>query len=153
MIGNIRRTFWLTLLPFLCCSLLALPSFSAAQAQKTGKLIVKITGIRNAEGNIRVAVRTDESTIAAAQIATIEAKTLTAEAVFENLPEGDYGVAVIHDENKDEKLDFNDYGMPTEGYGHSNNPSKRQGPPDFNETKFVFSGPSTTITINLIYWP
>ncbi|WP_109489437.1 DUF2141 domain-containing protein [Occallatibacter savannae] len=154
MIGTVRRNLLLTILPALWCLLVfAMTAAAQAPAQKTGKLIVKITGIRNAEGNIRIAVRTDESTIAAAQIATIDPKSLTAEAVFDNLPEGDYGVAVIHDENKNEKLDFNDYGMPTEGYGHSNNPSKRQGPPDFNETKFVFSAPTTTITINLIYWP
>lgn len=126
---------------------------AAAPAQRTGKLVVKIVGIRNAEGNIRVALRTDETTIAAAQVARIDPQTLMAEATFENLPEGDYGVAVIHDENKNEKLDFNDYGMPLEGYGHSNNPSKRQGPPDFSETKFVFSAPTTTVTVNLIYWP
>lgn len=154
MIGtNFRRNLWLIPLLILCGSISSLASSADAQTQKTGKLIVKITGIRNAEGNVRVAVRTDETTIAAAQIATIDPKTLTAEAVFDNLPEGDYGVAVIHDENKDEKLDFNEYGMPVEGYGHSNNPSKRQGPPDFSETKFVFSAPSTAITINLIYWP
>ena len=154
MIGiTLRRNLWLTLLPILCCSLFFVSSTSAAQAQKTGKLIVKIAGIRNAEGNIRVAVRTDETTIAAAQIATIDPKTLTAEAVFDNLPEGDYGIAVIHDENQNEKLDFNDYGMPLEGYGHSNNPSKRQGPPDFSETKFIFAAPATTIAVNLIYWP
>lgn len=154
MIGiTLRRNLWLTLLPILCCSLFFVSSSSAAQAQKTGKLIVKIAGIRNAEGNIRVAVRTDEATIAAAQIATIDPKTLTAEAVFDNLSEGDYGIAVIHDENQNEKLDFNDYGMPLEGYGHSNNPSKRQGPPDFSETKFIFAAPATTIAVNLIYWP
>ena len=128
MIGiNLRRNLWLSLLPILCCSLFFVSS-SPAQAQKAGKLIVKITGIRNAEGNIRIAVRTDETTIAAAQIATIDAKTLTAQAVFDNLPEGDYGVAVVHDENQNAKLDF-------------------------NETKFVVSAPGTTITVNLIYWP
>jgi len=153
MIGIIRRNLRIALLPALCCSLFFVASSSLARAQKTGTLIVKITGIRNAEGNIRVAVRTDETNIAAATIAVIDPKTLTAEAVFDNLPEGDYGVAVFHDENKNEKLDFTDFGMPLEGYGHSNNPARRQGPPDFNESKFVFSAPTTTITINLIYWP
>jgi len=153
MIGTIRRSRSLSLRGVLICSLLLLAHSAVAQTAKTGKLIVKIAGIRSAEGNMRVAVRTDENTIAAAQIATIDPKTLTAEAVFENLPEGDYGVAVIHDENKNEKLDFTDFGMPLEGYGHSNNPARRQGAPDFNETKFVFSAPATTISINLIYWP
>jgi uncharacterized protein (DUF2141 family) len=154
MIGTLRQNLRLALLPILSCPLIfAAAQPSTAQTQKTGKLIVKITGIRNAEGNIRVAVRTDETTIAAAQIATIDPKTLTAEVAFDDLPQGDYGVAVIHDENKNEKLDFTDFGMPLEGYGHSNNPAKRQGAPDFNETKFIFAAPGTTITINLIYWP
>jgi uncharacterized protein (DUF2141 family) len=156
MIGTLRRNLLAALLPALCCSLLIVTS-SLAQAPapsgKTGKLIVNIAGIRNTDGNIRVAVRTNETTIAAAQIASVDPKTLTAKAVFDSLPEGDYGIAVFHDENQNEKLDFNDYGMPLEGYGHSNNPAKRTGPPDFNETKFVFSAPSATITINLIYWP
>jgi uncharacterized protein (DUF2141 family) len=157
MIGIYRRTSLLVSLGVLLFSAFFMVQHSSAQAaapaQKTGKLVVRIVGIRNAEGNVRVAVRTDETTMAAAQVATIDPQTLMAEATFENLPEGDYGVTVIHDENKNEKLDFNDYGMPLEGYGHSNNPSKRQGPPDFSETKFVFSAPTTTITVNLIYWP
>ena len=152
MIGILHRNRCLAILPLLCCSLFFVVS-AAAQNQKTGKLVVKVNGIHNAEGNIRVAVRSSETTIAAAQIVVIDPKTLTAEAVFDNLPEGDYGVAVIHDKNKNEKLDFTDFGMPLEGYGHSNNPAKRQGAPDFNETKFVFSAPATTININLIYWP
>lgn len=157
MVGFFRRNFLLALLPILCLSAFFAAQRAAAQApapaQKTGKLVVKIAGIRNAEGNIRVALRTDENTIVAGQIADIYPKTLTAEAVFDNLAEGDYGVALIHDENKNEKLDFNEVGMPLEGYGHSNNPAKRTGPPDFNETKFICAAPSTTITINLIYWP
>lgn len=153
MIETLRRHRCLSLMALLICSLFPLAQSSAAQTPKTGKLIVKITGIRTAEGNIRVAVRTGENTIAAAQIAAIDPKTLTAQAIFENLPEGDYGIAVFHDENKNEKIDFNEMGMPLEGYGHSNNPAKRAGPPDFNETKFVFAAPGTTITINLIYWP
>ena len=50
---------------------------------------------------------------------------------------------MIHDENKNEKLDFNDAGMPIEGYGHSNNPAKRPGPPNFDETKFAFAAPGS----------
>jgi len=43
--------------------------------------------------------------------------------------------------------------MPTEGYGHSNNPAKRPGPPSFDETKFTFAAPGSTVGIVLIYWP
>ena len=154
VIGNIRKCTWFVLLPALCCSLfILLGQYSYAQTPKTGKLTIKITGIRNAEGNIRVSVRTDENTIVDSKAVEIDSKTLTAEAVFDNLPEGNYGVAVIHDENKNEKLDFNDAGMPIEGYGHSNNPAKRPGPPNFDETKFAFAAPGSAVNITLIYWP
>jgi uncharacterized protein (DUF2141 family) len=151
--GSIRKSIWFALLPSLCCLLFILLGHCAyAQAPKTGKLTVKIAGIRNTEGNIRVAIRTDESTYVASRIVEIDPKTLTAEAEFDNLPEGTYGIAVIHDANKNEKLDFNDMGVPTEGYGHSNNPEQRPGPPSFDETKFTFAAPGSNCEIKLIYW-
>lgn len=154
MIGRSRNRLWLAILPVLCCMLFILPGrLASAQTPKTGTLIVKITGIRNNDGNIRVALQRDQATIVAAKIVEIDPKTLSAEAVFQNVAEGDYGVAVFHDENKNGKLDFNDVGMPIEGYGHSNNPAKRPGPPDFSETKFAFAAPGATIEIKLIYWP
>jgi uncharacterized protein (DUF2141 family) len=153
VIRNIRKSAWFAILPVICCSLFILASqHSSAQTSKTGKLTIKITSIRNAEGNIRVALRSDENTIVASKIVEIDPKTLTAEAVFDNLAEGTYGVAVIHDENKNGKLDFNDSGVPTEGYGHSNNPERRPGPPSFDETKFAFAAPGSNLEIALIYW-
>jgi uncharacterized protein (DUF2141 family) len=154
VIRNIRKSTWFAILPVLCCSLsILLGQYSLAQTPKAGKLTIRITNIRNAEGNIRIALRTDENTIVDSKVVEITPTTLTAEAVFDNLAEGNYGVAVIHDENKNEKLDFNDMGVPIEGYGHSNNPAKRPGPPSFNETKFAFAAPGSTIGIALIYWP
>jgi uncharacterized protein (DUF2141 family) len=154
MIANIRKKSWLAILPVVCCSLFIFwGQYAAAQTPKTGKLTIKITGIRNSEGNIRVALRTGENTIVDAKVVEIDPKTLTAEAIFDSLAEGSYGVAVIHDENKNEKLDFNEMGMPLEGYGHSNNPAKRPGPPNFDETKFALTAPGSSIEIALIYWP
>lgn len=159
MIQSIPKKFRALILPVLCCSMLLVFADRASgqtatqTPTKSGTLTVKVTGIRNTEGNIRIAVRTDENTMVAGKIVDVDPKTLTAEAVFENLAEGSYGIAVIHDENKNEKLDFNEEGMPLEGYGHSKNPAKRPGPPDFNETKFSFAPPTATIEIALIYWP
>ena len=153
MIRSLPKTSCIALLSVLCCTLLVLPARSIAQAPATGKLTVKITGIRSTDGNILVALRTGENTIVDSRVIEIDPATLTAEAVFDNLAEGAYGVAVIHDENKNHTLDFNEMGMPLEGYGHSNNPAKRAGPPDFSETKFAFAAPGATIEVKLIYWP
>lgn len=135
------------------CSVLAfLPDHLPAQSSGQNSLIVRLAGFRNAAGNVRVALRRDENTVIATREIQIDPKTLTAQTSFEGLPEGTYGVAVFHDENKNGKLDFNEAGVPLEGYGHSNNPAKRTGPPSFDETKFTVTAPETSIEIQMIYW-
>ncbi len=125
----------------------------SAQTPSMCTLTVKVTGIHDTDGNVRLAVRSGPDTVVQSQEVEIDSKTMTATAVFPNLPAGDYGVAALHDENKNGKLDFNEMGMPVEGYGHSNNPAKRMGPPNFEETKFTVNKPDTSIEIQLIYWP
>jgi uncharacterized protein (DUF2141 family) len=50
------------------------------------------------------------------------------------------------------KMDSNEMGIPIEGYGASNNPERRMGPPDPSEAKFTLNQPTSTIEIKLIYW-
>ena len=143
------------LLIALSCTVWIAPGIrlAAQTAPRSASLTVKITAIRSADGNLRVALRSDENTVVQARTVDIDPKTLAAKVVFENVPEGSYGIAVIHDENKNGTLDFNDVGMPIEGYGYSNNPPKRPGPAPFDETKFAVAAPSASIEIALIYWP
>jgi uncharacterized protein (DUF2141 family) len=150
---NFRRTSLLALLPLACLSLFIFTvQYSTAQTPNTGTLTIKITGIGDSEGNIGVALRTGENTIVDSKVVETDPKPLIAEAVFDNLAAGTQGVAVIHDENKNEKRDFNDMGMPVEGYRHSDNPAKRLGPPNFDETKFAFAALGSTMAIALVYW-
>jgi len=64
---------------------------------------------------------------------------------------GFYAVSVFHDENMNQKLDKNFVGVPKEGYGASNNPKKKMGPPSFEETKFQLSGMEQSLEIKLMY--
>ncbi|MDR0612870.1 MAG: DUF2141 domain-containing protein, partial [Dysgonamonadaceae bacterium] len=66
------------------------------------------------------------------------------------LPEGEYAISVYHDENDNNKLDTGVFGIPTEGYGFSNNVKGFMGPPSFKESKFSLTKDSTLIRINLI---
>jgi uncharacterized protein (DUF2141 family) len=69
---------------------------------------------------------------------------------FPNFPAGIYGVAVIHDHDKNGKLSRNAFGYPTEAYGFSNNKFGTFGPPEFDEISFkVNEGKQTTISIKL----
>lgn len=67
------------------------------------------------------------------------------------LPPGRYGIAVLHDENSNHKLDRNFIGIPKEGFGFSNNPKVNLSAPPFDAAAFQVNCPATEITIHLIY--
>ena len=67
---------------------------------------------------------------------------------FKNLPAGTYAIRLMHDENDNGKLDTNFVGMPTEGYGYSNNPRLMRAA-KFEEAAFEVSDADTSIEINL----
>ncbi|MGD0801403.1 MAG: DUF2141 domain-containing protein [Terracidiphilus sp.] len=145
----------------LCCLLLILSARQlAAQrpatpvpspTQATSTLKVRVTAIRNAKGKIRITLYHDSKAVDT-RLADIEPQSLKADAIFEKLPQGAYSVFLFHDENMNGKMDANFMGIPTEGYGSSNNPKKRMGPPKPDETIFQISEPECAIEINLIYW-
>lgn len=56
------------------------------------------------------------------------------------LPPGTYAVNVYHDENGNKKLDRGLFGLPSEPYGFSNNPTTTFGPPSFSEASFSVTG-------------
>ena len=129
-----------------------------AQSTGTATLIVHVTGTRNAKGKIRAALFSgeegfpnDASKAIRTQAADIDPQTSSAQIVFTNVPEGVYAVSVFHDENMNQKLDKNFMGIPKEGYGASNNPKKKMGPPNFEETKFQLNGTGQSLEIKLMY--
>ena len=128
------------------------------QTTGTANLTVLVTGARNAKGKIRVALfrdskgfPNDASQAVHTQAADIDPQTLSAQVVFADLPAGVYAVSVFHDENMNEKLDKNFMGVPKEGYGASNNPKKKMGPPNFDETKFQLGVADQSVEIKLMY--
>lgn len=56
---------------------------------------------------------------------------------IESLPKGTYAVSIVYDENSDNKLNTNFFGIPTEKVGFSNNAKGRLGPPSFEDTSFL----------------
>lgn len=68
---------------------------------------------------------------------------------FEQLPPGQYAVAVIHDRNGNSKLDTNFLGIPSEGVGISNNAMNMFGPPKFQDAVFDLKNSDANLTIRL----
>ncbi|WP_395055623.1 DUF2141 domain-containing protein [Polaromonas sp.] len=55
---------------------------------------------------------------------------------FADLPAGDYALTAYLDENSNNKLDSNLFGLPTEPYGFSRNARGMAGPPPFADASF-----------------
>jgi uncharacterized protein (DUF2141 family) len=66
-----------------------------------------------------------------------------------DVPYGDYGVAVFHDENSNGKMDKNVLGIPLESYGFSNNVRITFGPPKWEEAKFTVKGSTAEVSIGV----
>jgi uncharacterized protein (DUF2141 family) len=137
----------------------ASPQQGGNEAAASGcTLRIHVDGFRNTKGNLGTVVFTspegwpeDLDRSFRHGPAPIDPSTRTAMAVWPNLPPGDYGVAAIHDENSNHKLDRNFIGIPKEGFGFANNPHVALSAPAFNAAKVHVSCPATDVTIHLQY--
>lgn len=82
---------------------------------------------------------------------SVRIKNNQAQCNFEGIPPGTYAIAVAHDENMNGKLDTNALGIPTEGYGFSNDAVGWLGAPPFSAASFSYVGGDLSLTIRLHY--
>ena len=69
---------------------------------------------------------------------------------MENLPDGEYAIALMHDENANDEFDMDESGMPLEGWGFSNNPVPNMGPATWSEAAFDIEG-DKSLSIDMLY--
>jgi len=107
---------------------------------KTHTLSIHISGISKIKGSLFIAVfrATDDFPVFGKQFKGIvkEVEGKSQNYNFDNLPEGEYALAIYQDENRNKILDKNLLGIPTEIYGFSNNARSTFSAPSFNEAKF-----------------
>lgn len=122
------------------------------QEVQTGKLEVIVKNVKSDKGMVLVGLSDSQEDFASQETAAIGKKGSVqngvATVVFDNLPYGTYAAKVMHDENDNDKMDFNFFGLPKESYGFSNNP-KSLGIPAFDKAKFTLDSQSKTIVIEL----
>ena len=107
---------------------------------KTHKLSIHISGISKIKGSLCIAIfrPTDDFPVFGKQFKGIvkEVEGKSQNYTFDDLPEGEYALAIYQDENKNKILDKNILGIPTEIYGFSNNARRTFSAPSFQEAKF-----------------
>jgi len=107
---------------------------------KTHTLSIHISGISKIKGSLFIAVfrATDDFPVFGKQYKGIvkEVEGKSQNYNFDNLPEGEYALAIYQDANRNKILDKNLLGIPTEIYGFSNNARRNFSAPSFQEAKF-----------------
>jgi uncharacterized protein (DUF2141 family) len=67
----------------------------------------------------------------------LQAKQGINTVIFTNVPIGQYAIRFFQDENNNGKLDTNLFGIPSEGYGFSNNAKPNYGPVGYQDAAFT----------------
>jgi uncharacterized protein (DUF2141 family) len=135
--------------------LIAFAGVAAADAESTslGTLNVVPVGLEGSRGTLLAQLSNAAATFEGKGEAfrSAEATVVDGQAVvvFENVPRGDYALKIFHDENDNQKLDTNFVGMPREKFGFSNDAMGRFGPPSFEQARFRFEEPSTTLRVEM----
>lgn len=121
---------------FTCLFLLCFVDHSDAQ----GKIVVSITNLVNSKGVCKTCLYDNASSFAgsgpAIKCVDVPIKKKTATIAFESVPEGNYAIAIFHDENRNNKMDKNFLGVPKEGYGASKNKLPFASAPAFKDNQF-----------------
>jgi uncharacterized protein (DUF2141 family) len=121
----------------------------AAQVQ----LSVIVTGIKESKGSIRVGLFSSEEEFLKKAVygEIVKATGTEVTVVFRNLPEGEYAISVIHDENDNGELDSNFIGIPKEGFAFGNDAMGTFGPPSYSDSKVKVDATHLTQQIKMRY--
>ncbi len=125
-------------------------SYGLCNAQTTNKLVVKVTNIQSTKGNVGVAVFNSKQTFLGKPFVSKSKGAKKGEMTFElEIPNGDYTISVMHDENKSGDLDTNFMGIPTEPYGISIDGKSMFGPPNYEDALFTIADKNVKLTIEI----
>jgi uncharacterized protein (DUF2141 family) len=147
---------WVLALAAIMTCVGALHTGEGQAQQPPATVTVKIAGFRGVEGLALVTLYDSEQNwLKMPQaVQVVRAKITGAElsVEFKDVKPGTYAVQVIHDENKNNKLDMRwlPWPKPKEGVGVSNDPDNKAGPPKWEAAKFDV-GSALTLKITVKY--
>lgn len=129
------------------------PFQSFSQENKTSRVIVKVSGIKSNEGAIQIAIFNSGASFPdqkpfKAYTHSLK-KSEIVEVVFENIPFGEYAVAVYHDKNENNELDTNFVGIPKEPYGFSNDHNPKLSAPDYASAKVEINQAEQVLNVRI----
>jgi uncharacterized protein (DUF2141 family) len=128
---------------------------AALTAASAADLTLTVSGVQNANGTVAAGVFNSASNFprAGQAFASFRMKAAKGDVSFtvHNLPPGKYAAVAFHDENDNGTLDVDPLGVPTEGYGVSNDARNADGPPVYAKAAFDVAEPHKSVTVKLAY--
>ena len=117
--------------------------FLFAQEQNTTHALqITVNNLENIKGKLKVCL-TDKKEDFLKQCehsTTVAVTNNTISLEIANIKTGIYSISLFHDENNNGVLDTKGFfGIPSEPYGFSNNPSTTFGPPSFEKCTFLIN--------------
>jgi len=111
--------------------------FSFAQTEGI-TITVTIDQVKSDNGKVVMSLHSKDTFMKGAGIMNAESKIKDGKVTitFENVKPGEYAIMALHDENENDRMDFENNGMPKEDYGTSNN-VMAFGPPKYDNAKFT----------------
>ncbi len=137
---NVRS---LSAVRLLQCVLLSIVCQAALAEELIGIVMVEISGLKDASGNVYIAVYDSDSswlgdkTVMAKAVAIADALDGDLVRAELQLPMGDYALSAFFDVDNDGELDANFIGMPKEPIAMSNNAMAKFGPPKYSDAVFT----------------
>jgi uncharacterized protein (DUF2141 family) len=122
-----------------------------ALVSSQNKMTIITDGLEEMKGKLMVGIYNSDSTFMKKTFRgfMIDVIDKTLEFSLEDMPSGEYALAVYHDVNENGKLDTGLFGIPTEKYGFSNNAKGYMGAPSFKKSKVVLKNDTVIVRINL----
>lgn len=108
---------------------------------------LEITGVNAQQSKIYVQLFNSEDNYLNGNALTatyIQAKAGLNFVTFTDVPAGEYAVRFYQDENNNGTLDTNLFGLPSEGYGFSNNAKPNYGPVVYKDAAFTVTEDAST---------
>lgn len=123
------------------------------------ELLVDLKNVRSNDGQIAFAVfpedaQKDFPRKPANAVVTKLVDATKGESIISlgDLKPGRYAISILHDENRDGKMNFNFVGIPKEGFGFSRDPRIIFGPPDFSKCVIEVGENETRVSMNAKYF-
>ncbi len=124
-----------------------------SKASASGRLQINITNLKG-KGSTYIAIyNTAEgfcNPLKAFRRVVLHSSGATTALTSEELPSGNYAIAVYEDVNNNQRIDKNFFGIPTEPFAFSNNVRPVVCAPTFKQCAITFDKPEETISIKLM---